>query len=58
MTTSNDDTQQRDPLLQSLKIKHLTLKNRIMSTSQIGEFGTLLVALQEDPDTASVLSQK
>jgi 2,4-dienoyl-CoA reductase-like NADH-dependent reductase (Old Yellow Enzyme family)/pyruvate/2-oxoglutarate dehydrogenase complex dihydrolipoamide dehydrogenase (E3) component len=33
MTTSNDDRQQRDPLLQPLKIKHLTLKNRIMSTS-------------------------
>ena len=33
MTTSNDDRQQRDPLLQPLKIKHLTLKNRIISTS-------------------------
>ena len=33
MTTSNDDRLQRDPLLQPLKIRHLTLKNRIMSTS-------------------------
>jgi 2,4-dienoyl-CoA reductase-like NADH-dependent reductase (Old Yellow Enzyme family)/thioredoxin reductase len=33
MTTSNDDRLQRDPLLQPLRIKHLTLKNRIMSTS-------------------------
>jgi len=33
MTTNNDDRLQRDPLLQPLKIRHLTLKNRIMSTS-------------------------
>ena len=33
MTTIDDDKLNRDPLFQPLEIKHLTLKNRIMSTS-------------------------
>jgi len=33
MTTIDDDKLKRDPLFQPLEIKHLTLKNRIMSTS-------------------------
>ena len=33
MTTIDDDKLKRDPLFQPLKIRHLTLKNRIMSTS-------------------------
>ena len=33
MTTSNDEKIKLDPLFQPLQIKHLTLKNRIMSTS-------------------------
>ncbi len=33
MTTNNDDKGISDPLFQPLKIKHLILKNRIMSTS-------------------------
>jgi len=33
MTTIDDDKLKRDPLFQPLKIGHLTLKNRIMSTS-------------------------
>ena len=33
MTDANDQKLEKDPLFQPLKIKHLTLKNRIMSTS-------------------------
>ena len=33
MTDNNDEKIKRDPLFQPLQIKHLTLKNRIMSTS-------------------------
>ncbi len=33
MTASHDDKIKHDPLFQPLQIKHLTLKNRIMSTS-------------------------
>jgi 2,4-dienoyl-CoA reductase-like NADH-dependent reductase (Old Yellow Enzyme family) len=33
MTTIDDDKLKRDPLFQPLRIRHLTLKNRIMSTS-------------------------
>jgi len=33
MTTGNNEKIKRDPLFQPLQIKHLTLKNRIMSTS-------------------------
>ena len=33
MTIGNDEKIKRDPLFQPLQIKHLTLKNRIMSTS-------------------------
>lgn len=33
MTSSNDEKIKRDPLFQPLQIKHLILKNRIMSTS-------------------------
>jgi len=33
MTTIDDDKLKSDPLFQPLKIRHLTLKNRIMSTS-------------------------
>ena len=33
MTVTDDDKLKRDPLFQPLKIRHLTLKNRIMSTS-------------------------
>ena len=33
MTTSKDENIGSDPLFQPLQIKHLTLKNRIMSTS-------------------------